>query len=312
MARDSGDLADQWDDSDSGGVSCACGRGCAEGDYAGNPKVGPRAFCETDATHIGSAIRALPEMYVELRLKLAKSQQQEERVSGSREAPTPLDLRVEAFMRHVILVAVSWEEQVRAAADLSQPDGRVRDGIALARACRLLGGDSPSRTGHLSTLLMLEPEDKNRPLPGSVMLRELEPGSSVRIDDAGDAWQKREMGGADAGLEFLALNGHCRSLLGLTLQRRRVPLRCDARDGDGRLCGQLTLVQREALAGGWEPVVRCTACGRAHIGEAFELLMVRWFEATQAVAEASLPAGTQARHGACGHLACLKINRVKR
>lgn len=273
MARNSGDERDQWYDDESGGVSCACGRGCAEGDYAGNPKVGPRAFCETDTTHIGAAIRSLPEMYVELRLKLAKGQQQEERVSGSREAPTPLDLRIEAFMRHLILVAVSWEEQVRAAASLSQPDGQVRDGIALARACKLLGGDAPSRTGHLSTLLMLEPEDKNRPVPGSVQLRELEPGSSVRIDDAGDAWQKREMGGADAGLEFLALNGRCRGILGLTLQRRRVPLRCDG-------CEGLTLVQREALGGGWEAVVKCTACPQSYIGDEFEMLTERWFQAT--------------------------------
>jgi hypothetical protein len=273
MARDSGDQRDQWDDYESGGASCACGRGCAEGDYAGNPKTGPRAFCDTDAGHVGAVIRSLPAMYVELSFKLAKGRQQGERVSGSREAPTPLDLRVEAFMRHIVLVALSWEEQVRAAASLSQPDGLVRDGTALARACKLLGGDDAGRTGHLSTLLGLAAEAKNRPVPGSVTLRELEPGSLVRIDSSGDAWQIREMGGAEAGLEFLALHGRCRTMLGLTLQRRRVPVPCDGCDG-------LTLVQREALGGGWEAVVRCTGCPQSYVGDDFIGLMERWHTAT--------------------------------
>ena len=283
MTRDSGDQRDQWDDDESGGVSCACGRNCAEADYAGNAQMGPRAFCATDTHHIGAVIRGLPEIYVELRFKLAKSGQQEERVSGSREAPTPLDLKVEAFMRHIILVAVSWEEQVRAAASLSAiPDGAVRDGTSLARACKILGGDDNERTGYLGTLLMLEPEDKNRPVKGSTALNELEPGSVIRIDSAGDAWQKREMGGADAGIEFLKLHGRARGYLGLTLQRRKVGVRCDGCDG-------YYLVQREALGGGWEAVVKCTECPTAYIGGEFELLMGRWWTATLAQ-KASLPA----------------------
>ncbi len=259
---------DEWDDKESGGTPCACGRTCAEGDYAGNARIGPRSFCDTDRGHIGAVIRGLPETYVELRLKLAKSQQREERVSGSREAPAPLDLEVEAFMRHIILVAVSWEEQVRATASLSAiPDGNARDGAALARACRLLGGEP----GYLGALLSLDAEVKNRPVPGSRQLRELEPGTVIRIDSAGDAWQKREMDGTAAGLEFLALNGRARAMLGLSLRRRRVAVRCDG-------CDALTLVQREALGGGWERVVRCTACPQTYIGSEFELLKGREYK----------------------------------
>jgi hypothetical protein len=273
-------------------VSCACGRACAESDYQGNPKTGPRAFCRTDEGHIGAAIRILPERYVELSLKLAKTSRQQERVSGGgHEPPVPVDLETEAFMRHVILVALSWEDQVRAAARLSEPPGRVRDSAALGRACLLLGGQDQDRTGYLPTLLSLEPEDKRRPVPGSKRLAELKPGCVIVIDSSGDAWENRARDGADAGLEFLDLNRRARGMLGLSLKRRRVPLRCD---GDN--CNSLTLVQREAAAGGWEAVVKCTACPQAYIGDDYLLLMGRWFDATMQAAKASLPSGTQARH----------------
>jgi hypothetical protein len=271
------DYRDEWDDSESGGKPCGCGRACAEGDHAGNARIGPRSFCDTDRGHIGAVIRRLPETYVELRLKLAKSHQQQERISGSREAPVPLDLEVEAFMRHIVLVTVSWEEQVRCTASLSEiPGGATRQGTALARACRLLG----SEPGYLGALLSLGAEVKNRPVPGSGQVRELEPGTVVWIDSVGDVWQQREMDGTAAGLEFLALNGRARAMLGLSFQRRRVAVRCDGCDG-------LTLVQREALGGGWELVVKCTACPQSYLGAALELLMGREYAAGSKAAKAS-------------------------
>ncbi len=293
-----GNYSDQWDDSDSGGQPCACGRRCAEADYASNPQMGPRTFCATDTHHIGAVIRGLPGMYTELSLKLAKDGRNgDERVSGSRDAPVPVDLEVQAFMRHVILCALTWEELVRQAAGLSNPDLcplcrgegdiqgrgcrtcqgdgviRTRDGAALQRACVLLGGHDHERPGYLATLLGLEPAPVTRPVPGDTELRELEPGTVIRIDSAGDAWERKDRGGADAGLEFLKLNGRARGILGLTLQRRRVTVRCDG-------CSGLTLVQREALGGGWEPVVRCTACPQTYLGAEFEAVMGREYKAT--------------------------------
>jgi hypothetical protein len=281
-----------------GGISCACGRYCAERDYQGNPQLGPRAFCDTDERHIGEAIRSLPETYAQLRLLLARTGQQEERVSGSREAPVPVNLEAETFMRHIVLVTLTWEELVRSAAGLSNPDLcracdgegmtrqgrdcppcrgrgviRSRDGAALQRACVLLGGEDRGRTGHLVTLLSLEVAEVTRPVPGSKRLAELEPGTSVRIDSAGDAWVQGEMSGTDAGLEFLRLNGRARGILGLTRQRRRITeVPCDG-------CRGKTLVQSEAKAGGWEPAVRCTACSMSYIGAHYDLLMTRVYQA---------------------------------
>lgn len=290
---------EDWDDSESGGRACACGRACAERDYQGNAARGPRAFCDTDRRYIGRVIRQLPETYTRISFLLPKDGQQEERVSGSREAPIPVSTEPEAFMRHVILVATSWEEQVRAVASLSDPDqcracggdgtvaGRecracggdgktsARDGVALQRACDLLGGHDDERTAYLDTLLSLEPEGKKRPVPGSRRLSDLEPGSYIVIDSSGDAWENRAQGGTDAGLEFLRLNGRARAMLGLNLQRRRVAVPCDG-------CDAMTLIQREALGGGWEPVIRCTNCPEVYIGQRFEYITGREYSATVA------------------------------
>jgi hypothetical protein len=295
---------DDWADSETGGTSCACGRSCAERDYQGNPARGPRAFCAADERYIGSAIRQLPETYARIALLLAKTGQQEEKVSGSRDAPVPVNLVAETFMRHIILVALSWEDQVRGVANLSDPDrcpacrgegtvtaagfaatcrdcrgtGKVgtRDGVALQRACELLAGRDQDRPGYLITLLSLEPEEKRRPVPGFRRIADLQPGTRLIIDTSGDAWEDRERDGTDAGLEFLALNSRARGMLGLSLQRHRITeVPCDG-------CTQRTLIQREAIGGGWEPVARCTNCPRSYIGAQFELLMGRVYQAQAA------------------------------
>ena len=77
------------------------------------------------------------------------------------------------------------------------------------------------------------------------------------------------MDGTAAGLEFLQLHGRARGILGLTRQRRRITeVPCDG-------CRGKTLVQSEAKAGGWEPLVRCTACPVSYAGSNYDLLMGR-------------------------------------
>lgn len=303
-----------WEDSETGGQPCARGRHCAEADYQGNPKRGPRSFCDSDRNIIGSVIRGLPDVYVEVHYKLGKTGQSsqqdgraQERISGGgKEAPVPLDLEIDAYLRHVLLVAGTWEDAVRAALGLSNPDtcpacrgegetadgrdcqacaGRglvkTRDGAALQRACELLAGQTREHQGHLSGLLALAPVEILRPVPKSRRIWEIPPGSVIRIDTAGDAWQRSEADGTAAGLEFLTLSSRTRGILGQNLKSRRVAVRCDGCDTIG------TLKQREAEAGGWEPVVRCSACPQVYIGKPFELLMAREYQATVEAGKAS-------------------------
>lgn len=261
-------------DEDQGGEPCACGRHCAERDYQGNAQRGPRAFCDTDRGYILRAIRDLPRTYVDLRILLVPSSQAEERVSGSREAPVPLNVQAEAFMREIVHVARSWQRQVQEVARLSASDDPVRAGVALGQACRLLAGEGRDNDGHLDTLLALQPVIQTRFVPPGRKLGDLDPGSVVRIDAAGDAWTATRMDGTAAGLEFLALNGRARGMIGLSRQRRRITeVPCDGCRARG------TLVQSEARSGGWEPVVRCTDCPTSYVGAAYELLMGRVYKA---------------------------------
>jgi hypothetical protein len=264
----SSDFSGRDDDDAETGEPCACGIRCTARDYQGNPKRSPRAFCDTDWGHIGDAIRDLPETYAALRLlMLARSGQQEERVSGSREAPVEMDLQVQAFMREIVRVAVSWEDQVRAAAHLADyPDGDRREAVMLAGACKTL-------YAHLTTLLSLPREDKKRFVPlDKITEREMH-GAEIFYDTCGEAWEYVKLGGTDAGLEFLAIHNRARGMRGLTRQRRRITeVPCDQ-------CGGKTLVQYEAKAGDWEPVVRCTACPNSYIGTQFEHLMGRVYSA---------------------------------
>lgn len=283
------------DTDDSGsGTPCACGRRCAEADYLGNAAYCPRAFCLTCRDWIGRAIGWLPEAYASLALKLPRSDQAGERVSGSREAPMLVAAEVEAFMREIVLITIGWEDQVRSVARLSDypevpedalawgvADGGRRDGKALADACDTLG---TGRKGHLDTLLSLECESKSRyiPPPRIAELAESDPDLVLFFDAAGDAWAWRDMDGTDAGLEFLAITGRARGMLGLTRQRRRITeVACDGRD-----CGGLTLVQYEARDGGWEEIVRCTACPQSYAGAQFTLLMGRVYQAQMAALDA--------------------------
>lgn len=267
------DYREDWDDSETGGTPCACGRTCAERDYQGNPARSPRAFCDTDRRYIGRVIRQLPETYTRLSFLLPPGGRRDQRVTGSREPAAALNLQAEAFMREIILITLSWEEQVRAVARLSETPAAVRDGAALARACQLLAGHDDDRTGYLDTLLSLEPEAKRRPLDGAARLTGLEPDPHAVTDQAGDAWENRELGGTEAGLEFLKIHGRARAMLGLSAGRRRVAVPCDG-------CDTLTLVQREAIGGGWEPVIRCTSCPEVYIGTRFELIAAREYQAT--------------------------------
>jgi hypothetical protein len=278
---------------------CAREMRCEERDYQGNANLCPRAFCETDTRYIHRSIDGMPQTYVELHGLLAASGQMEERVSGSREPSMNIAADVEAFMRFIVYVTLSWEERVREVHGLSDyeeyarelhgltdsEEVRRRDSVALDGACRTL-------SSFLTTLLSLEGHEYRRPAtrkrvdevieewgdeaPGQVLgefgmpFVTLQP---IRYDTSGDAWETVELNGVDAGLEFLALNGRARGMLGKSRQRRRITeARCD------ECRNKATLVQYEAHDGGWEPKVRCTQCPNAYIGASYDLLMGRVYQ----------------------------------
>lgn len=262
------------------GDPCARGNLCAGRDYQGNPARSPRPFCDKDRAWIVRSIEDLPGDYATIRDQLLpRSTQHEQRVSGSKEPPLPLAADVQAFMRELVHVAVSWEEHVRTANRLSGiPAERRRDEIALWKACEILAGHVDSLialpacevTRYASPARLKEIEDETT----AAELAGTDPAETwVRWDKAGDAWEYTTMTGVEAAPELLALHGRARAMLGLNRQRRRITeVCCDS-------CGARSLFQREGAAGGWDPEVRCENCPDVYTGDRYILLMGRVYEA---------------------------------
>lgn len=262
------------------GDPCARGPRCESRDYQGNPQRCPQPFCRKDRDWIIRSITDLPEDYRTLRDELLpRSTQQEERVSGSKEPPLPLAADVQAFMREMVHIAVSWEEHVRAANRLSHiPAGRVRDEMALWRAAGILSGHVDSLISLSGSLVTRHATRKRLEEIGdehtAVEDRGGEPDPyQVRWDASGDAWENKTMDGTQAALELLALHGRAWGMLGLSRPRRRITeVDCDE-------CGAKSLFQRGASSGGWDPEVRCENCPAVYWGDRLTLLQGRIYEA---------------------------------
>ncbi|MBG0828537.1 hypothetical protein HS041_12235 [Planomonospora sp. ID67723] len=249
-------------------------RECARADRCANPRIEtadgkttrlpaltPRAFCDSCRLTIAKALSDLPELFIRVHSCLDKSGQTSAGpvVSVSKSAPVPVSLPADELLRLVLAVLVSWEERVRAVANLVELDTDTsryrRDGVALTQAWTTLAT-------HLDVLLAL-PEE---PMMRAVSLREaaaLPPGTKGLVHrTAGYADVFMNLSGADAGIEILNLTWRCRSFLTDTRPKPRhmsgVPCDCgfcdlyEALDDDGQFAG-----------------ATCKRCGNEYTGDAY-------------------------------------------
>lgn len=238
------------------------------------PALTPRAFCDSCRDEIGVCIEETPKRWVQLHGKIGEQGTfAGDPVSGTQSPPVPLSLNVDAFLREMVAVLVSWEERVRVVAGLTVLDTglarRRRDGRAVAQACRILAA-------HLDALLALRPEPMMRVL--DLKSAATLPAGTIGVvrPVAGYAEVMRDMSGEDAGLELLWLRARCRGALGLTGDRpKHLPVPCKA-------CGFTELY--EVLS--WDGVpegARCRQCGDEYTdneytirrGEAYAVAQVR-------------------------------------
>lgn len=254
---------------------CARGQHCKSAtvsyDDHGNPHrepaLGPRAFCELDRGEISRAVAKLPERYIELALRLGdKTSSDGLRVSGGgSSAPVPIRLDIEALMVQIVSVVASWEARVAEVARLTGVQGRperrgsAEAGVALTRMCRTL-------SAHLDALLALQawPMARFVGIKHAGQLAEQDVTGLVH-PAAGYAEVNRDLGGADAGLELLALDRRCRRVLGWTPQHERLPVPCWE-------CGNRAVLRLDGGAG-LEDRAECFECGEVYEEERFTLLM---------------------------------------
>jgi hypothetical protein len=168
-------------------------------------------FCLRDYRHVARCLDELPEKYVELRSQLgSKTPQGDDRVSGSRTPPVPVRLDYDELIRDMLLILCSWEEALRAAAQLTPLDTvmsrRRRDEIALPAAVTLLAA-------HFDRLLVL-PSAPMRRIRSMRSAAELPEGTLGLVHPVGGyAEVILELDGAQAGLEILGLHYRARSAL---------------------------------------------------------------------------------------------------
>lgn len=238
---------------------------CAQGDYCRGyriednkrlPALTPRAFCVPCTALIDRHLDEIPELYARLFAELGNKGQGGERVSGSRTPPVPVRLDIDALMREIVDVLASWDERVRVAAGLSfpgtEPARRRRDGIAVALYVQTLGG-------HMTTLLGLEGEATRRDIP----LEDVQLGDTGIVHvSAGYASVNRDLSGADAGLEILALHRRARAKLAETRLRERLDVPCPG-------CDALSM---ERVSGS-DHAAECSLCDRKLDEDAYRLLV---------------------------------------
>jgi hypothetical protein len=236
---------------------------CAQGDWCRGyriedgkrlPALTPRPFCEPCTRLIARNLDDLPARYAQLYAELGNKGQAAERVSGTREAPVPVRLDIDALMREIIDVLASWDERVRATAGLSFPGTqatrRRRDGTAIT-------GYTETLALRLSALLTLQAEPMRRDIP----IEEIRPGDTGIVHaSAGYASVNRDLSGIDAGLEILTLHRRCRAKLAETRRRDHLDVPCPGCDALG--------LERDD---GSDWAAECTQCGRQLNQDQYEL-----------------------------------------
>lgn len=243
---------------------CARGERCASRDRNGEPALGPRALCTADRDILHRVIEQLPELYLELWMRLGlKGSPDGPRVSGGgKTPPTPLRLDIEALMARMSGTLAVWEERVRVVAnlDLDSIGQRRRHGVAMTSMCRTLAA-------HLDVLLALGPEPTNRYVPEE-RVTAIPEGVDRYPQPDGSVVVIEELDGGDAANQILELQHAARSKLGYTPRHYDLLTPCWNPD-----CEERRLRRWDGSAG-LEDVIECRNCGTRYEGEQLRRLMV--------------------------------------
>lgn len=258
-------------------------------------------LCETCRRWVRWALRDLPELYVQAWMAHAPSRHPGgPKVSGSHEAPMPIDAGPSLLMAEIVQVLGSWADAVRTAASLAAPrparrrlrrvsavvevvepaivereDGghdvrelvtRLASTTVLGHAADRVDGhyvstDAALLAAHLDTWLALPATTVGR----SVSLSELAtlPDDTLGSVMAGGAHVFLDLTGVQGALEVLDLKRRARRELGRTRGKSRLPEPCP-----NPACEVKALVR-------WDGAdqVECEACGETWPERDYERLV---------------------------------------
>jgi hypothetical protein len=241
-----------------GSHPCARATNCAaatvaevDGEQVRTPAFTAGPWCEKDRSKLWRSLMGIPELWVRLHGELGSKGQAQERIRMSRGAPLPLRADVDALLREHLFLLGCWDERVRTAAQLVQPDtqlqrARTDHGRQVAAFARTLAA-------HLGTLLALPPGPVSRTVSLHDLSRIPEGAYGHTHALAGYAEIIIDLGGSDGGEEILRLHHRTRALLGETRMRERLDVPCP-----DPACDLLMLERVQ----GSDYAAECGACGR--------------------------------------------------
>jgi hypothetical protein len=261
---------------------------CARGEHCADPRFeeGERfpawtraVFCDKDMGRIRWALKAIPELWVELWLELGKKPARgfdPQAVAVSRvHPPIPLRPDIDALMRDAVWLLTGWAERVRAEspAGLTPADTeegrRMRPAVALAQAARLLGEHLPAMVG-LPEDMVAWTASLNR-VRGE-LAADIDAGTITGVVKPGGwAYLVSAASGAGAGLAILDLHHRMRRTLGLTAVVHRLLAPCAS-------CSNTNIRQAQG-----DEYAECHTCGRLYNRDDYDQLAKDYRQAIQPV-----------------------------
>jgi hypothetical protein len=176
------------------------------------PALTPRAFCETDARDIAAKLGELPF----LALWLAKSLGEPQKGTVLLRVPfgpsIPIRVDVDALLRLLVEVVVSWHSRVAQVKQLTPVDLAYARAKALTEGPVLADRSAHVLDGHLSVLFNLGPAKMPRPAPILNVL----PGApelSFEITTNG-AYETTQLDGVWAGNEIIRIHHLAKAAVG--------------------------------------------------------------------------------------------------
>lgn len=270
---------DQHTTGDEGLHDCARGNHCAArttaaasgGERVIVPAQTYRTYCDPCRDRIRDCLEDLPARYRELRDRIGdKGRADGPRVSGGgRTPPIPINLGMDALIRQTEEIILSWDERVRALAnltDLAAPD--LARGVSAA--CGMLHA-------HVDVLLGLNADSMARTM--DLARHEFLPEDAVGWVHPAAGWVDyyTDLAGEEAGREVLNLHHRALKVLGYAPQHHDLIVTCWA-------CGERDLRRHDGSAG-LADHVECLHCREQYLGSRLRSLMVEEEQAQQRKAD---------------------------
>jgi hypothetical protein len=178
---------------------CVAAERCREYDHrASRPAPSDAPLCQACLRAAGREVHNLIYDYVDLEQAIPAVRQPGQPLSGTRDAPVPLALHVEALQRAIWHTVVTWEDVLRDHDRLGGARVRVRPGWAVQRGVEIIG-------------------------PRIVLLAGLPP---VAVWPEGPDGPPADLAGAEGLLIMMRLHASSRAVLGLTRLIHELPGEC--------------------------------------------------------------------------------------